>query len=218
MRKSQPKVAVFLGPPGDRAVPGEHDHRVTELLAAMGRGDQAASEELLPLVYEHLRQLACRRMAAEPPGHTLQATALVHEAYLRLFGEGAASTDWKNRGHFYGAAAEAMRRILVEQVRKHRSRKRGGDRRRVPLDQAEISYENESIDLLALDRALDLLKKHDGRMYEVAMLRHFCGLTNDQSAKVLDISPRTVRQDWSVARLWLQEAMASSAGERGRDG
>jgi RNA polymerase sigma factor (TIGR02999 family) len=191
---------------------------VTQLLAAMGRGDQAAAEELLPLVYDHLRQLARRKVAAEPPGHTLQATDLVHEAYLRLFGEGAASTDWKSRGHFYGAAAEAMRRILVEQVRRRRSRKRGGDRRRVPLDQIDISYENESIDLLALDRALDLLKQHDGRMYEVAMLRHFCGLTNEQSARVLDISPRTVRQDWSVARLWLQEAMTRLVAEGGRDG
>jgi RNA polymerase sigma factor (TIGR02999 family) len=192
-------------------VPGDEDHRVTQLLAAVSKGDPNASDELLPLVYERLRRLAHRKMAAEPPGHTLQATALVHEAYLRLFGDAAEPGDWTSSRHFYGAAAEAMRRILVEAARQRRSKKRGGDRQRTPLDRVEVGGEGEPIDPLALDEALRLLKQRDERMYDVAMLRHFCGLTNEQTARVLGISPRTVRQDWSVARLWLQEAMTTAA-------
>ncbi len=199
-------------------MPDNEDHRVTELLAAASAGDRAAAEELMPLVYEHLRALARGRMAREAPGRTMQATALVHEAYLRLFGENAPNTNWKNRGHFYATAAEAMRRILVDQARSRGRQKRGGDYRRVPLDEVELVLDDASIDLLALDGALEELKRRDRRTYDVAMLRHFCGLTNEQTATVLDVSTRTVRQEWSVARLWLREALARTTGEGSGDG
>ncbi len=199
-------------------MPDNEDHRVTELLAAASAGDRAAAEELMPLVYEHLRALARGRMAREAPGRTMQATALVHEAYLRLFGENAPNTNWKNRGHFYATAAEAMRRILVDQARSRGRQKRGGDYRRVPLDEVELVLDDASIDLLALDGALEELKRRDRRTYDVAMLRHFCGLTNEQTATVLDVSTRTVRQEWSVARLCLREALARTTGEGSGDG
>jgi RNA polymerase sigma factor (TIGR02999 family) len=182
---------------------------VTQLLAAIGEGDPAATDELLPLVYTELRTLACKRMAAEPPGHTLQATALVHEAYLRLIGEG--ETGWNSRGHFYAAAAEAMRRILVEQARKRGRLKHGGGRRRVPLAMVDVAADDESVDLLGLDEALDALKDRDRRMYDVAMLRHFCGLTGDQTANALGISVRTVKRDWSYAQVWLYERIRGGA-------
>jgi RNA polymerase sigma factor (TIGR02999 family) len=188
---------------------GPGDSRVTQLLAAIGEGDPGATDELLPLVYEELRRLAHRRMADEPPGQTLQATALVHEAYLRLIGDADAS--WHSRGHFYGAAAEAMRRILVESARKRGRLKHGGGCRRVPLAAAEIAVDEEQVDLLGLDEALEELKQRDRRMYDVAMLRHFCGLTNEQTAKALDVSTRTVKREWSYAQVWLYERI-----ERGR--
>ena len=199
---------------------GGGGRRVTQLLAAVGRGDRAASEELMPLVYEHLRALARRRMADEAPGHTLQPTALVHEAYLRLFGDSAQEADWSSRFHFFAAAAEAMRRILVEQARQRHSKKRGGDRRRVGLGGAEVAPDEEPIDLLALDHALEEIKKRDPRMYDVAMLRQFCGLTNEQSAKALGVSPRTVRREWGVAQLCLQELVKKemAADGNGDDG
>ncbi len=195
---------------------GASDHRVTQLLAAAREGDPHAVRDLMPLVYEHLRELAAGRMAGERRGHTLQATALVHEAYLRLFPEGAPALDWKGRGQFYGAAAEAMRRILVDRARQRQAGKRGGGRQRVPLEQAEPVVDDESIDLLALDRALDELRQRDERTYDVAMLRHFCGLTAEQTANALGISPRTVRREWSVAQLVLHEAL--TAHEDNADG
>jgi RNA polymerase sigma factor (TIGR02999 family) len=187
------------------------------LLKAAGAGDHAAAGELMPLVYEHLRGLARQRMAGESPGRTLQATALVHEAYLRLFNDGASERDWKSRGHFYAAAAEAMRRILIDQARSRHRQKRGGGRRRIPLDEVDLVLGDPSIDLEALDGALEHLKQRDRRTYDVAMLRHFCGLTNEQTAKVLEVSPRTVRHEWSVARLWLREAIATGAAGKGPD-
>jgi RNA polymerase sigma factor (TIGR02999 family) len=196
-------------------VSGTGDHRVTQLLAAVGRGDRAASAELMPLIYEHLRALAGRRMAHEPPGQTLQATALVHEAYLRLFGDGAGEADWSSRFHFYAAAAEAMRRILVDQARQRRSKKRGGDRRRVPLNRVEAGPDEEPVDHLALDHALEELKTRDQTMYDVAMLRHFCGLTNEQAARALGVSPRTTKRKWSVAQLCLQETMKKAQATEG---
>ncbi|MHC4416803.1 MAG: ECF-type sigma factor [Planctomycetota bacterium] len=182
------------------------DSRVTQLLAAIGEGDPAATDELLPLVYTELRALAHKRMAAEPPGHTLEATALVHEAYLRLLGEGG--TSWNSRGHFYGAAAEAMRRILVERARKRGRIKHGGGRRRVPLTRVDVPIDEESVDLLGLDEALEELKDRDRRMYDVAMLRQFCGLTSEQTAKALGVSVRTVKREWSYAQVWLYERIS----------
>ncbi len=195
----------------------DDDQRVTQLLEAVGRGDRAASDELMPLIYEHLRRLARGRLAGEAPGHTLQATALVHEAYLRLFGDEAEAADWNNRYHFYAAAAEAMRRILVERARQRGSKKRGGGMRRVPLDAIDGAVDDEPEDMLALDAALEEIRRRDPRMYDVAMLRHFCGLTNEQTAKALGTSARTVRREWSVAQLCLQELVKKATIIEGDD-
>jgi RNA polymerase sigma factor (TIGR02999 family) len=190
-------------------VSGTGDHRVTQLLAAIGKGNPTATDELLPLIYEELRSLAHRKMDAEPPGHTLQATALVHEAYLRLLGGG--ETSWNSRGHFYAAAAEAMRRILVEWARKRGRIKHGGGRRRMPLAAAGLVVDEDSVDLLGLDKALEALKERDRRMYDVAMLRHFCGLTAEQTANALGLSARTVKREWSCAQTWLYERIRKGA-------
>ncbi len=186
---------------------------VTQLLAAIGGDDPAAADELLPLVYEELRALARAKMAAESPGLTLQPTALVHEAYLRLVGDGEA--DWNSRGHFYAAAAEAMRRILVERARRYRREKHGAGQKRVPLDEAAVAAADDSLDVLALDRVLRELKDADPRMYDVTMLRHFAELSNEETARVLNVSERTVSREWSYARLWLLRAMASGGDAEG---
>ncbi len=182
----------------------EYSH-ITQLLAAIGGGDRAATDELLPAVYEELRGMARRQMAAEPAGHTLQPTALVHEAYLRLVGDGEA--DWNSRGHFFAAAAEAMRRILVERARRYGRRKHGAGRRRVPLDKVDLVLQDTPVDLLALDEALADLQARDPRAYDIAMLRHFAGLSNDQTARALGTSERTVSREWGYARLWLVKAI-----------
>jgi RNA polymerase sigma factor (TIGR02999 family) len=192
------------------------ESHVTHLLAAISCGDPAAGDELLPLIYDQLRSIARQRMAAEAPGHTLQPTALVHEAYLRLLGE--TDPTWDSRGHFYAAASEAMRRILVEHARRRKAIKRGGGRQRVDLDEVEITLEDESVDVLALDLALDELKKRDERMHDIAMLRHFCGLTNEQTALALGSSTRTVRREWSYARLWLHESMTKGPARAAHEG
>ena len=157
-------------------------------------------------------------MAAEAPGHTLQATALVHEAYLRLLGEGQPAMDWECRGQFYAAAAEAMRRILIDQARRRGARKRGGGRQRVPLDGVDIAIEVPNIDLLALDKALGVLKSRDERLHEIVMLRYFGGLTEEQTARALGVTDRTVRRHWAVARLWLRKEMETAEGEASGDG
>jgi RNA polymerase sigma factor (TIGR02999 family) len=181
------------------------DGQITQLLAAIGSGDRAASDELLPLVYDQLRVLARKKMAGESPGHTLQPTALVHEAYLRLVGDAA---DWDSRGHFYVAAAEAMRRILVERARRYDRQKHGGGRQRVPLAGADVAtQDDDAIDVLALDTALRDLQSKDPRLYDVVMLRHFTGLSNEETALALGISERTVSREWSYARLWLVKAL-----------
>jgi RNA polymerase sigma factor (TIGR02999 family) len=193
------------------------DGEITQLLAAIGDGDRAAADELLPRVYEELRALARRQMAKEPPGQTLQATALVHEAYLRLVGEG--QVDWNSVGHFFAAAAASMRRILVERARKQMRHKHGGGRRRVPLDEIDVAAESDSVDLLSLDKALEELRSQDLRMYDVVMLRHFAGLGNEETGKALGISPRTVSREWSCARLWLAKTMtADESGHVGETG
>jgi RNA polymerase sigma factor (TIGR02999 family) len=179
---------------------------VTQLLTAVSEGDHDARDELLPLVYQKLRSLARMHMAGEAAGHTLQPTALVHEAYLRLLGDEEAS--WENRRHFYGAASEAMRRILVDHARRKQAQKRGGHRQRVDLDEVDVAMDEEPEHVLALDRALDGLKTQDERMYDIATLRHLCGLTNEETSRALGISTRTVRREWACARLWLHEAMA----------
>jgi RNA polymerase sigma factor (TIGR02999 family) len=175
---------------------------VTQILASIERGDARAAEELLPLVYEELRKLAAARMAAEAPDHTLQATALVHEAYVRLV-EGDAALQWNSRGHFFAAAAEAMRRILVENARRKRSRKHGGELQREDFDLDRLVAPELSEDLLALDDALNRLAEQDPVKAELVKLRHFGGLTVEQAAEALGISPTTANRYWAFARAWL---------------
>jgi RNA polymerase sigma factor (TIGR02999 family) len=180
---------------------------VTRILSAAAAGDPHAAGQLLPLVYDELRKLATRRMADEPSGQTLQATALVHEAYLRLVDVGDAQQQhWNGRGHFFAAAAEAMRRILVENARRKHRLKAGGGRRRVDLDDVDPAAiaGPAGVDVLALDEALGKLERDDRRKAELVKLRYFAGLTNDQAAAVLGISGATAENDWAYARAWLR--------------
>jgi RNA polymerase sigma factor (TIGR02999 family) len=174
---------------------------VTEVLAGIAEGDPRAAEQLLPLVYDELRRLAAQKMAQEKPGQTLQATALVHEAYLRLVGNGN-DRCYRDRAHFFAAAATAMRRILVDSARAKRTDKRGGDRRREPLlDVAAPAADDE---LLALDEALHKLAAIDPVKAQLVELRYFAGLTGDEAAQVLGISASTGDRHWTFARAWLQ--------------
>jgi RNA polymerase sigma factor (TIGR02999 family) len=185
---------------------------VTQILCAIEQGDAHAAEKLLPLVYDALRQLAAQKLAQEKPGQTLQATALVHEAYLRLV-DGERAQHWNSRGHFFAAAAEAMRRILVERARHKRSLKVGGDRQRLDLAEIEPAIAEPGEDLLALDEALEKLHRHDRRKAEVVKLRFFAGLTIEQAAQALGISTSTADYDWAYARCWLRVEMDGSQGE-----
>ena len=180
---------------------------VTRILSAVEQGD-AGADRLLPLVYDELRKLAARKLARESPGQTLQATALVHEAYLRLVG--AQDPGWNSRRHFFAAAAEAMRRILVENARRRKSVKAGGEHKRVELPEAEIAIEGPRVDLLALDEALVQLEARDKRKAELVKLRFFAGLTNEQAAQALGISTSTADNDWAYAKSWLRLAMGGS--------
>jgi RNA polymerase sigma factor (TIGR02999 family) len=185
---------------------------VTRLLEAAAVGDQSAAADLLPLVYDELRKLASQRLANEKPGQTLQATALVHEAYVRLVGD-AADRHWDGCGHFFAAAAEAMRRILIDRARHKRSRKAGGDRQRVGLDDVEPAIDGPDLELLALDEALRKLEQNDSRKAAVVKLRFFAGLTTDQTAAALGISIATAENDWAYARSWLRLQMGGLSGE-----
>jgi RNA polymerase sigma factor (TIGR02999 family) len=175
---------------------------VTHILSAIEQGDPLAADKLLPLVYEELRRLAARKLAAESPGQTLQPTALVHEAYLRLVDVDRAQ-HWNSRGHFFAAAAEAMRRILVENSRRKASLKRGGLLVRQDLTDAEPAAPAISEDLLALDEALTQLAQTDAVAAKLVELRYFAGLTSEQAAEVLGVSPRTADRTWAYARAWL---------------
>ena len=184
---------------------------VTQILSRIGSGDPAASEQLLPLVYNELRQLAAAKLAQELPGQSLQATALVHDAYLRLVGPAdQVPAQWDSRGHFFAAAAEAMRRILVERAR-HKSRmKHGGEWQRVDLDSACAVSEAPSVDLLALDEALTMLATNQPAKAELVKLRFFAGLTMPEAAAAMDISLATAERYWTFARSWLYAQMAES--------
>lgn len=176
---------------------------ITQILSRIEKGDPSAGSQLLPLVYEELRRLAALRMQRETPGQTLQATALVHEAYLRLANSGHVQS-WNSRGHFFGAAAEAMRRIMVERARAKRSLKGGELHSRQELPEIETPPELDTIDLIALDEALQKLALKDPRKAELVKLRFFAGLTNQDAAKVLGISVTTADNDWAYARCWLK--------------
>jgi RNA polymerase sigma factor (TIGR02999 family) len=179
----------------------ESKNDVTRILHAVERGDARALNELLPLVYDELRMLAAQKLSHESPGQTLQATSLVHEAYLRLVGSGG--NRWPNRTYFFGAAAEAMRRILVEHARKRKSKKRGGGRNRVDFMSADVMAEESPDDLIAIDEALTKFSETDPIKAELVKLRFFAGLSFEQAADLLDISPATARRHWNYARAWL---------------
>lgn len=179
---------------------------VTAILAQIESGDPSAADQLLPLIYDELRKLAAARLAQEQPGQTLQATALVHEAYLRLVDDDKASR-WNSRGHFFGAAAEAMRRILVENARRKGRLKRGGDRQRHDAQFVEPAVEGPGIDILAVDEALTELARDQPAKAELVKLRYFAGLTLAEAASVLGISTATADRHWRYARAWLAEKL-----------
>jgi RNA polymerase sigma factor (TIGR02999 family) len=186
---------------------------VTQILNAIEQGDPEVAGRLLPLVYDELRQLALQRLAREPSGQTLQATALVHEAYVRLVGDEGAP-HWNSRGHFFAAAAEAMRRILVERARRKRRLRHGGGRRRLDLDRIDVSHEEAGDDLIALDEALERLSAEQPVVGKVVTLRYFAGLTIEQTAAALGLSVRTTNRHWAFARAWLYKQLRQQ-GEPG---
>jgi RNA polymerase sigma factor (TIGR02999 family) len=181
---------------------------ITGLLLAWSRGDQQAFEQLVPLVYDELRRIARRYIEREPQDHALQATALVHEAYLRLID--ASRVQWQNRAHFYAVCANLMRRILVDYARSHNYLKRGGKARHVPLDGEALLSPERSPDLITLDEALERLAGVDARKSRVVELRFFGGLTVDETAEVMQLSPRTVHSDWGFAKSWLFRELTMS--------
>ncbi len=200
---SRPRVSLWPFSRGSR-LPVPPMSEVTRILSAIGHGDPHAASQLLPLVYDELRRLAAQRLANEKPGQTLTATALVHEAYLRLVG-GGEEQHWDGQRHFFAAAAEAMRRILVESARRKQCRKRGGGLARLDLKEAELLAPEPRQDLVALDEALRRLAATDPVSAELVQLRYFAGLTLPQAAGVLGISPRTADRLWAYARAWLHQ-------------
>ena len=185
---------------------------VTQILHRIEEGDLAAAQQLLPLVYDELRKLAGRRIGQENPGQTLQATALVHEAYLRLVDVDQAQ-HWESRGHFFAAAAEAMRRILVENARRKQRLKRGGALQQVELADVPVAAPEIHEDLIALDEALDRLKAVDAEAVQLVHLRYFVGLSIPDAAKLMGIAPRTADRIWSFARAWLHREIAGVEGD-----
>jgi RNA polymerase sigma factor (TIGR02999 family) len=182
---------------------------VTRILSAVEAGDPSAADELLPLVYQELRTLAAAKLAHEKPGQTLQATVLVHEAWLRLVGSDA-DIHWNGRGHFFGAAARAMQRILVENARQKKRLKAGGEYQRVELSESTASVRSSSVDVLAIDEALEKLEQQDHRKAELVRLRFFAGLTLPEAARALGISSSTADNDWAYAKTWLRLEMSES--------
>ena len=185
---------------------------VTQILSAIEQGDPSAAEQLLPLVYDELRHLAATMLAREKPGQTLQATALVHEAYLRLIGA-ADRPGWEGRGHFFAACAEAMRRILIDQARHKQSLRQGGDRQRAPIEPAEIAAPEPSLDVLAVNDALERFEHVDPLKASLVKLRYFAGLTIPQAAEALGISSTTADRSWAYARAWLHAELKKGAAD-----
>ena len=184
---------------------------VTQLLDAIEQGDPKAADELLPLVYDELRKLATSRMANEAAGHTLQPTALVHEAWLRLAGKDA-KVPFANRGHFFAAASEAMRRILIERARRRSAEKRGGALQRIDLDKVELAADADDDTLLVVNESLDKLAKVDASAAAIVKLRFFGGLTLEEAGKVLGVTERTAKRHWAFARAWLFAEMTQAFG------
>ena len=189
------------------ADPNQPTHQVTRILEAIQGGDRKAADDLLPIVYDELRRLASQKLSHEKPGQTLQATALIHEAYIRLVGSG--DPGWQNRRHFFSAAAEAMRAILVDRARRRHAVRHGGGRERLDLDGIEVAVDPPGDDLLALDEALEKLGREDGCKAELVKLRYFAGLTNEEAACALGISPTTAKRWWRHARVWLLREVGS---------
>ena len=183
----------------------------TQLLSSIAAGDPRAAEELLPLVYEELRRLANARMAAEPEGHTLQPTALVHEAWIRLVGE---NHEWQNRRHFFSAAAEAMRRILIDRARRKKRGRHGGGLIRLDLDDIDLAEESKSETVLFVHEALDRLAARDPEVAELIKLRYFAGVPNQEAAQMLGMSERTARRNWAYARAWLARELRQQTSSR----
>lgn len=190
-------------------------NEVTRLLGSIEQGDASGINRLLPLVYEELRSLASARIANEPAGLTLQPTALVHEAYLRLVREEGAR--WKSRAHFFSAAAEAMRRILVERARQRGRIKHGGGRRRLTIDDLNVASEDGGVDFVELDEVLTKLQAYDQRLSQVVEMRFFAGLGVEQVAELLDVAPRTIKRDWEFARAWLYANLAHDGDAEARE-
>jgi RNA polymerase sigma factor (TIGR02999 family) len=188
---------------------------VTRILSAIEQGDAHAAEQLLPLVYDELRKLAARKLVQETPDQTLQATALVHEAYIRLVDVDKAQ-HWNSRGHFFAAAAEAMRRILVDQARKKKSRKHGGGLERIPLEEVEIGAPQPAVDLLAVNDALEKFERLDKAGADLVKLRYYAGLTLPQAADALGISSSTADRQWAYARAWLHAELKEDDAESER--
>ena len=184
-------------------------HEITELLEQWSGGNQAALDQLYPLVYEELRRLARSYMRREPKGHTLQTTALINEAYVRLVDQ--QSVRWQNRSHFFAISAQIMRRILVDHARRHLQAKRGGGAKRISLDEVMIVAKERSAEVLMLDEALSNLARLDPRRSQVVELRYFAGLNNSEIASVLKISENTVMRDWNLARAWLYQQLSETA-------
>jgi RNA polymerase sigma factor (TIGR02999 family) len=182
---------------------------VTRILSAIEQGDQQAASRLLPLVYDELRQLAAQKLAHEKPGQTLDATALVHEAYVRLVGQGEESR-WNSRGHFFAAAAEAMRRILINRARDKLRVKRGGGWKRIDLDKLTVADQADDDDLVALDESLERLARENPGCAELVKLRFFAGLTLEEAAAALGLARRTADRTWAYARAWLYEALSQA--------
>jgi RNA polymerase sigma factor (TIGR02999 family) len=181
---------------------------VTQLLRAAGQGNPRAAEDLLPLVYQELRRLAAHKMANEAPGHTLQPTALVHEAWLRLAGED--KSQWDGRAHFFAAAAEAMRRILIDRARRKQAQKRGGGMAFEELDESQFNLPAPADEMVAIDEALDALAREDATAATLVKLRYFAGLTMAEATAAMDIPVRTAERSWSYSRAWLRRAITAS--------
>jgi RNA polymerase sigma factor (TIGR02999 family) len=183
------------------AKPETGSHEVTRLLVSWSDGDESALEQLMPMIYRSLQKIARNHLNRERSSHTLQTTALVHEAYLKMIDQN--SVDWKNRSHFFAIASQAMRRILLDYARKRISEKRGGDGEKISLDEIDVASVSPNQNLLALDEALKELEKIDSQQSRIIELRYFGGLTVEETAEVLQISPRTVAREWAMARAWL---------------